>query len=148
MGVLFESHEAKEIEKLPEGAKICGINSRRFMAGKGRSSAASIVSRGLRMIGIRKDLSIDRAHFDLVRELPKDSIKVAESGVDASMVSYLRDHLRFDSLLVGTSLLMSDRSVVQALHKFEEQIQSNQIDLPIPPQRGLQPAGAYPPSAG
>ena len=132
MGVLFETHRPEDIAKLPPNPKICGINSRRFMAGKGKSTRMDYwLSRSLRWIGIRHDMSIDRSHFEMVHELPKAAIKVAESGVAPEMVEYLRDHLHFDSVLVGTSILMSERGVPHALRAFETQIRSRQLTFPI-----------------
>lgn len=123
LGVLFESHEAAEIRKIPTEAKVYGINSRRFMAGRGKSTrGAYIGSRLLRVFGIRRDLSIDHRHFELAHKLPKQAIKVAESGINPAMVPTLRDELHFDSLLVGTSLLMAEKGVAPALAEFESRI--------------------------
>lgn len=123
LGVLFEAHEENEIRKIPAGAKICGINSRRFMAGKGKSTRMAYwITRMLRIVGGRRDRSINQKQFELVMKLPKNSIKVAESGVDPSMVAYLRDTLHFDSMLVGTSILMSENGVAAALNDFEQEI--------------------------
>ena len=56
LDVLFETHAKSDIAKLPVTAKICGINSRRFTAGKWRSRFDYFMSR---LSGT--DRSIDRA---------------------------------------------------------------------------------------
>jgi indole-3-glycerol phosphate synthase len=127
MHVLFETHEASEIQELPAGAKICGINSRRFMAGQGKR-AAYWVSSMLSKIGVRWDSSIDPKHFELAHALPAGCVKVAESGVDPSMIGQLRGD--FNAVLVGTSILMSKRGVPSALQEFEKAIMSPHLALP------------------
>lgn len=143
MGVLFECHRQLEINKFPTGAKICGINSRRFVAGKGKSTRTLYgMSRFLKFFGYRQDLTIDRDHFDFVNALPIGCVKVAESGVEPGIVGFLRDHLHFDSMLVGTSILMEKRGVQHAVQAFEREIRSCQFSLPLHPSRGFEHAPA------
>jgi indole-3-glycerol phosphate synthase len=125
MAVLFESHQREEIRKLPSNARICGINSRRFMAGKFKSTRLDyFLSRCL-----GRDLSIDTGHFKLVDALPPGTIKVAESGVDPRMVPELRDTLGFNSILVGTSLLNCEQGVAYALNEFEREIAAESVGV-------------------
>ena len=108
MAVLFETHEASEISKLPTSAKICGINSRRFMAAKGSSTGLKyFLSRYVFSKLSGRDLSIDLRHFEGARNLPTGALKVAESGISPGIAARLRDELGFHSLLVGTSITKS-----------------------------------------
>lgn len=132
LAVLFESHEAVDMRKLPADAKICGINSRRFMAGNGKSRLSSLMSRL-----VKKDLSIDLSHFRMVQDLPPGALKVAESGVNPSLIPRLRDELGFNSVLVGTSILMAPQGVEAAMAEFEKAIHGNSLagaepQLPLP----------------
>jgi indole-3-glycerol phosphate synthase len=119
MAVLFESHKPEDIDKLPVNARICGINSRRFMAGRWKSTRFDyLISR---LTG--RDRSIDVSHFEMVSKLPSGSLKVAESGVRPKMVPKLRDELGFHSILVGTSILQAPEGVHAALEEFAEAIE-------------------------
>lgn len=134
LSVLFEVHTAEEIGKLPPGAKICGINSRRFLARTGaRAACARWVSGLLKKAGWVWDSSIDRRPFALVEQLPAGCVRVAESGLDASMMGLIRDELRFDAVLVGTSILMSRRGVEAALRSFENAIAASPAATAAPP---------------
>ncbi len=115
LDVLFECHSQAQIEAVPAGAEIYGINSRTF------SSAADTyqTARQHRQAGGREDLSTDVQQFDLVRHLPDRAVKVAESGVSADTVAHLRDALGYHAVLVGTSLLLSRRGVAGELELFE-----------------------------
>ena len=120
LGVLFEVHTAEELAKLPKDPKICGINSRVF-----KSSGGSVrywASKILRRLGLKRDLSIKLDQFSLVDRLPAGSLRIAESGIDPSMVGYLRDERRFSGLLVGTSLLMAGDGIRRELGRFEQAI--------------------------
>ena len=121
MDVLFEAHTREEIESIPEGAKIYGINSRKFKAtgrwqlnklllalGGGRSSAGP-------------DLSVDSDVFSLVQYIPPHGIKVAESGLEPAGVSKVM-RLGYDAVLVGTSLLKAPGGIEDMLGYFEDAI--------------------------
>ena len=71
---------------------------------------------------MKKDLSIKREQFDLVRQLPPGALRIAESGVDPALVPHLRDTLGFHAILVGTSLLMAPDGVRAELARFERQL--------------------------
>jgi len=120
LGVLFELHTHDEIAKLPANPRICGINSRVFKSQGG--AARYLGSRLLRLLGMKRDLSIKYDQFALASQLPAGALKIAESGVSPTMVPHLRDELGFHCLLVGTSLLMSADGVRGELARFERQI--------------------------
>lgn len=111
MEALFEVHELHEIALLPAGAKLVGINSRKFKAEGGfvGKSGAS-----------EKDFSLDFGAFELASRLPADSIKIAESGLSPSNIREVRKS--FHAALVGTSLLRDPRGPVECLREFEEAV--------------------------
>jgi len=118
MDVLFEAHDPEEVRKFPEGARICGINSRKFVTGAFAASAPE----GEAVRGTRQsDFSTNTGQFELIECLPAKCVKVAESGLSPEGVAQVR-RLGFDAILVGTTLLMAPEGVAAALRSFEEAI--------------------------
>ena len=109
MEAIFEVHTAEEIHTLPAGARIIGINSRKFKSDSGFVGAGG---------SSQKDFSLDPGVFSLVEELPASSLKVAESGISPSTLDGVRE--KFQSALVGTSLLRDPRGLRACLREFEE----------------------------
>jgi indole-3-glycerol phosphate synthase len=122
MDVLFEAHTKEEIEAIPEGAKLYGINSRKFKASAQTFTNSAIGS----------DFTVELDTFSLINHLPKDAIKIAESGVSPSQLS---DVIKFgyDAVLVGTSLLKAESGIQNMLKEFEEAISQSgrQKVLPV-----------------
>jgi len=108
MEALFEIHTPEEIRAIPEGARIVGINSRKFKSAEGFVGAGGSSS---------KDFSLDPGVFGLVEELPGQALKVAESGIDPSTLDDVRE--KFQAALVGTSLLRDPRGLRACLREFE-----------------------------
>lgn len=121
MDVLFEAHTKEEIDRIPDGVKIYGINSRNFM-GKWRRNS---IAKKFRNFFTLPDFSTDSAAFRLINQLPKDAIKVAESGITPSRISNVIE-LGYNAALIGTSLLQATEGIEKALSEFENAI------LPIP----------------
>jgi indole-3-glycerol phosphate synthase len=97
MDALVEVHDETEIEKLPRGATLIGVNSRDF------GSAT---------------LDIDlTTHQCLVRGLPAGAVKVAESGLSPASIATAQE-AGFHAALVGTSILSCPEPVVQTLDAF------------------------------
>jgi indole-3-glycerol phosphate synthase len=111
MDVLFEAHTEAEIQAIPQGAKIYGINSRKFKT----QWVQKTVKPG------ESDFSTNLDVFDLVRALPPGVIKVAESGVKPGKVGEVM-RLGFDAVLVGASLLQATQGVREVLGEFEAAI--------------------------
>lgn len=107
MESLFEIHEAEEIDSLPAGARVVGINSRKFKSREG------FVAHGE---SSEEDFTLDFSAFELAQSLPAGCVRVAESGVTPGTVAPLSRH--FDAALVGTSLLRDPRGVSAALDEF------------------------------
>jgi indole-3-glycerol phosphate synthase/dTDP-glucose pyrophosphorylase len=112
MDVLFEAHTREEIESIPPGAGIYGINSRKFKASEDAFIARMVQGR---------DLSVELDTFSLIQQLPKNAIKVAESGVKPDGIPAVAK-LGYDAVLVGTSLLMASQGVENMLRQFEQAI--------------------------
>ena len=110
LNVLFEAHTKEEIENIPEGAKIYGINSRKFKAA-GESFVAKMVD--------GRDLSVELETFSLIQHLPKNVIKVAESGVKPDKIRDVA-RLGYDAVLIGTSLLKASKGITNMLRQFEQ----------------------------
>lgn len=107
MEALFEVHERDEIALLPPGARVIGINSRKFKSRQDLIAAGETAER---------DFTLDFAAFDLADALPRNCVRVAESGVAPGTVAPLGRH--FHAALVGTSLLRDPRGVAAALGDF------------------------------
>jgi indole-3-glycerol phosphate synthase len=119
MDALFEIHTKAEIEKIPANARIYGINSRSFKSSEERFAASR--ARSEQSGGRASDLTTDLANFQLCKELPARSIKVAESGIDPSRCAEIRQ-MGFNAILVGTSLLIGPEPIERVLAQFEEAI--------------------------
>lgn len=117
MQVLFETHKASELEDLPSTATIIGINSRNFHA----PVTGFRWSRFLRQwLGTTTDHSTQLGRFDFVDKLSAafpNAVRVAESGVTPANCSGVFES-GFDSVLVGTSLLLDPRGISEALSDF------------------------------
>lgn len=109
MEALFEVHEVHEIALLPPGAKIVGVNSRKFKAEGGFVGKAG---------SSEKDFSLDFGAFELASQLPTGSIKVAESGLSPTNIKDVRK--AFHAALVGTSLLRDPRGPSDCLKEFQD----------------------------
>ena len=107
MEALFEIHEEGEIESLPEGARVVGINSRKFKSQAQLASPDDVAG---------EDFTLDFAAFELAERLPAGCVRVAESGVTPATVAPLARH--FHAALVGTSLLRDPRGTAAALEDF------------------------------
>jgi indole-3-glycerol phosphate synthase len=121
MDALFECHSREQIEQLPPGAEIYGVNSRTFDARKnvlgiGKYGVSALLGR----LGSNKDLTVDLGRFELGQFVPASAIKVAESGVSPETIAMVRDQLGFHAALVGTSLLSAPHGVQQELALFEQ----------------------------
>jgi indole-3-glycerol phosphate synthase len=108
MDVLFEAHTKEEIDAIPEGAKLYGINSRKF---KASAQTFANSTKG-------SDFTVDPETFSLINHLPKHAVKIAESGVAPSQLSEVFN-LGYDAVLVGTSLLKADEGIHEMLKQFE-----------------------------
>ena len=116
MEALFEVHDEEEVDALPKSARIVGINSRRF---KAPVDSGGFISKGE---SSEKDFSIRLDTFELVDRLPENTIRVAESGLDAGNIATVSE--RFQAALVGTSLLRDPAGVRAGLAAFKESLSS------------------------
>lgn len=116
MEALFECHTKEQIEQLPAGAEIYGINSRTFDSGAARYGASALLGK----LGGSKDLTVDLDRFELGQYVPKHAIKVAESGVSAKTIRHVRDVLGYHAALVGTSFLKARHGIRRELELFEQ----------------------------
>lgn len=118
MDVLCEVHDEKEIELLPPGVKLCGINSRNFQSG-----ARFSVSKITRLVG--RDFTTDLGVFELAARLPASCVKIAESGINAANVGEVLARRVFSAALVGTSLLRGgEKHTIEELDRFAAAIAS------------------------
>jgi indole-3-glycerol phosphate synthase len=111
MEALFEVHAEEEISSLPPDARVVGINSRKFKAKSG-----FIGKQG----ASETDFSLDYSAFELAEKLPAGTLRVAESGLSPKITVQVSE--RFDSALVGTSLLRDPRGIRACLEEFEQVI--------------------------
>jgi indole-3-glycerol phosphate synthase len=121
MDVLFEAHTKEEIDSIPDGARIYGINSRRFMATKRWWFTKLFVRVGLGKSSKAPDPSVELNTFSLIRDLPKNAVKIAESGVKPNRISDIVA-MGYDAVLVGTSILKAPEGVEATLDEFERGI--------------------------
>jgi indole-3-glycerol phosphate synthase len=118
MDVVFEAHTKEEIEAIPEGAKLYGINSRKFKASTETFASSTKGS----------DFTVELDTFSLIDRLPKHAIKIAESGVELSRLSEVI-RVGYDAVLVGTSLLKANQGIENMLSDFEQAIRSSSATL-------------------
>jgi indole-3-glycerol phosphate synthase len=118
MDVLFEAHTKEEIEAIPEGAKLYGINSRKFTAS---TQTFADSTRG-------SDFTVELDTFSLINHLPKGAIKIAESGVSPAALPEVIN-IGYDAVLVGTSLLKAESGIENMLKDFEQA--TSQKALPV-----------------
>ncbi len=111
MDVLFEAHTKEEIEAIPEGAKLYGINSRKFKASTQTFEKSTKGS----------DFTVELETFSLINYLPKGAIKIAESGVSPAQLPEVIN-IGYDAVLVGTSLLKAKDGIEEMLKRFETAI--------------------------
>jgi indole-3-glycerol phosphate synthase len=123
MDVLFEAHTKEEIGAIPEGAKLYGINSRKF---KAPTQTFANSTKG-------SDFTVDLETFLLINHLPKGAIKIAESGVSPSQLSDVIN-MGYDAVLVGTSLLKAESGIENMLKQFEEAISQSSRQKVLPAQ--------------
>jgi indole-3-glycerol phosphate synthase len=123
MDVLFEAHTKEEIEAIPDGAKLYGINSRKF---KASAQTFANSTKG-------SDFTVELDTFSLINHLPKDAIKIAESGVSPSQLSDVIN-MGYDAVLVGTSLLKAESGIENMLKQFEEAISQSSRQKVLPAQ--------------
>lgn len=122
MEALFEVHSAEQLDTLPAGARVVGINSRTFDSASWLGLDWYTLSKWARRLGLdRQDLSIRTSQFELVSRVRDGSVKIAESGVTAETVSKLPG-MGFDAALVGNSLLLDPAGIRKALTSFEASI--------------------------
>lgn len=121
MDVLFETHEAGELRKIPDGALIYGINSRNFCSEK-YSFVRSRLLGCLKFLKLgRTDLTTDLNRFSYCDRLPANAVKVAESGVGPeNCAKVFREG--FNAILVGTALLWGPEPIDRVLSQFEQEI--------------------------
>jgi indole-3-glycerol phosphate synthase len=111
MDVLFEAHTKEEIEAIPQGAKLYGINSRKFKASTQTFEKSTKGS----------DFTVELETFSLINYLAKGAIKIAESGVGPSQLPDVIN-IGYDAVLVGTSLLKAEDGIEEMLKRFETSI--------------------------
>lgn len=118
--VLFEIHTEDELEMLPAGARLVGINSRKFKTTEGFSGAERAAT---------KDFSVDLGVFELVGALPPGVLKIAESGLSASTIGRVAG--QFDAALIGTSLLRDERGVRAPLEELQAALVSGLVSADL-----------------
>jgi indole-3-glycerol phosphate synthase len=95
MDVLCEVHEATELKKLGNNIRIVGINNRNL-----------------------KTFGVDLGHSrDLMKQLPADCLKVAESGLSSIDEVILLHKAGFDAFLIGENF-MRNTDPGRAAEKF------------------------------
>jgi indole-3-glycerol phosphate synthase len=129
LDVLFECRSQEEIESIPTGAKIYGINSRKLKARQWFGLSRYTFSRWGRHASL-PDASVQPSSFDLVVHIPHHAMKVAESGLSPRDIHGIRSIHRYNCALVGTGILNAPNGVVHALDSFaaEGELQSTHTD--------------------
>ncbi len=114
---ICEVHSERELEVLPDSAKIIGVNSRKIKEGKFKLSRHVTQH-------VRVDATIDFKSFDLYDQLPDDCLKIAESGISAENIQPILNRWPYHAALVGTSLLKSNSPIEVILDRFENKIRT------------------------
>ena len=114
---ICEVHSERELEVLPDSAKIIGVNSRKIKDGNFK------LSRCLTQY-VSYDATIDVDSFDLYNQLPDKCLKIAESGISAENIQKILNRWPYHAALVGTSLLRSNSPIKVILDRFENKIRA------------------------
>jgi len=107
--VLCEVRSEDQILTLPKDVEICGINSRNF-DGDIRFALSRLTG---------GDFTTVLGAFNLISKLPRDCVKVAESGINPQNFAKVME-MGFDAALIGTSLLKSPIGIRAELEAFEK----------------------------
>jgi indole-3-glycerol phosphate synthase len=96
MDILFETHNLPEIERCIElSPTLIGLNSRNL-----------------------KTLDVDLEIFEtLLAALPKDALKIAESGISDSETVHQLHTRGYDGFLIGESLMRQGAGSIEKMHK-------------------------------
>lgn len=113
MDALFEVHTSEELARLPENARIIGVNSRKFRTTTGFVRPGE---------SAQKDFSVNLDVFELAKEIPAGRLRVAESGLSPEHLPSVVEE--FDAALVGTSLLRAPHGLREELARFERMLPS------------------------
>lgn len=92
LDVLLELHEISEIDKIPAGLEIVGINNRNLSS---------------------FEVDIENS-IKLAEELPADMIKVSESGINSIETILNLYDLGFDAFLIGENFMKAENPVASA----------------------------------
>ncbi len=99
--VLMEFHSAEELSKLNENVDVVGINNRNL-----------------------KTLKTDiRTAFELVKQLPYESIKIAESGISSTYEIQELLKVGYNGFLIGESIL-KNQGLLQGFNQAVEQFKN------------------------
>jgi len=118
LDVLFETHAREEIAAGPQKAVLYGINSRNFKASRKWALARSLLRAGRGRSGHGPDPSVELEAFSLIEFLPRNAVKIAESGIGPGQVGEIAA-LGYNAVLVGTSLLKAPQGIEDMLREFE-----------------------------
>ena len=99
MEVLFEVHDPRDVEKLPEGASLIGVNNRALKS-------------------MEVSLQVSR---DLIPYLPSESLWISESGIRSAEDVIALKELGYKGFLIG-SLFMEEEEPHKACLKFSNKL--------------------------
>lgn len=107
--VLLELHDENEIQKIDRKIDMIGINNRNL-----------------------RDFKVDMGHsLKMIKQLPSDSLKIAESGIDkVETVDILRNN-GFRGFLMGENFMKSENPGIACLH-FIACLKLNGVKPPEP----------------
>lgn len=109
MDALVETHTLAEIEAVVDFADWVGINSRDFKVSGGFDPSKQSGPR---------DVTTDLGTFDLVRAVPDNIVKLAESGIHTADDLAAVFAAGFHGGLIGTALLMAPEGPAAKLETF------------------------------
>jgi indole-3-glycerol phosphate synthase len=115
---------------LPNAVKICGINSRKFKDTDQRRPLLDVIKETVNPLATKRvDTKTDLSVFELFEKLelllPKDCLRIAESGMSADNIGRVLGKYHFNAALIGTALLRSTRSEMpRLLDRIQEEAAS------------------------
>lgn len=131
LDVLCEVHDEAEIGLIPDTARLCGINARRFKDVDQRKSL-SVTMRELLLGKVNRDTQTDLSAFDLFDKLPKNCVRVAESGVSSDNIGSVLGKHAFEAALIGTSLLKAGQEMKAHLDRIQAEADRVLNAVPVP----------------
>ena len=115
---ICEVHSERELEVLPDSAKIIGVNSRKFKGGKLQTFEVCYKTRKMWM------LQLTSIHSNYTISCRTSVLKSLKAESPSENIQNVLNRWPYHAALVGTSLLKSNSPIEVILDRFENKIRT------------------------